>query len=115
MDTRSPPACVCYWWLRRPPSSTRFPYTTLFRSETRTRASHGHDVSMAVSAGAGSGKTSVLVARVESALSSGVVEPSGLAAVDRKSTRLNSSHSQISYAVFCLEQKNTVLAHLSVA
>src|SRR5438477_5831824 len=70
--------------LRRPPRSTLFPYTTLFRSEwriatdradKRLRVLEGHDLL-------------------------------GAAQPDRKSTRLNSSHMSISYAVFCLKKKN---------
>src|SRR2546430_5115025 len=70
--------------IRRPPRSTLFPYTTLFRSVVVTLLA---DVLFTV------------------ALSlSGVFVVSGRFA-DRKSTRLNSSHSQISYAVFCLKKK----------
>src|SRR5688572_31500583 len=74
--------------IRRPPRSTLFPYTTLFRSDSpsRTNASPGATLSEAPS----TARTSP--ARV------GYV-------TDRKSTRLNSSHSQISYAVFCLKKK----------
>src|SRR5206468_4337277 len=67
--------------LRRPPRSTLFPYTTLFRSPCTTC-------------------TSTLVW-----LSSAVVKISLLRVGDRKSTRLNSSHDQSSYAVFCLKKK----------
>src|SRR2546430_3376567 len=72
--------------IRRPPRSTLFPYTTLFRSV------HGHSKT-AVSIWLGLG--SALRDRGDMARSS----------QDRKSTRLNSSHSQISYAVFCLKKK----------
>src|SRR2546430_12782139 len=66
--------------IRRPPRSTLFPYTTLFRSRSDSLGVTGdEDVT---------------------------VRPGSLAGVgDRKSTRLNSSHSQISYAVFCLKKK----------
>src|SRR5580700_5129567 len=67
--------------IRRPPRSTLFPYTTLFRS-TRSR-----------DRGA--------VARLGAAYHSAGVRP------DRKSTRLNSSHVEISYAVFCLKKKKS--------
>src|SRR5437588_10938886 len=67
--------------IRRPPRSTLFPYTTLFRSLTIERSRH----------------------RVEHAQ---VVAPSDFAR-DRKSTRLNSSHTVISYAVFCLKKKKS--------
>src|SRR2546428_1582006 len=69
--------------IRRPPRSTLFPYTTLFRSD------HGGS-SAPPAHGAGR--------------SAGDEERQGL--LDRKSTRLNSSHDQISYAVFCLKKKN---------
>src|SRR2546421_9046422 len=76
--------------IRRPPRSTLFPYTTLFRS-LRTqiaalRRALGDD-----------GKTARYVATV----------PGRGHRRDRKSTRLNSSHDQISYAVFCLKKKKT--------
>src|SRR2546430_10011347 len=70
--------------IRRPPRSTLFPYTTLFRSSKPARRS----------------PVSARVRRVARTTSA----PSRHAA-DRKSTRLNSSHSQISYAVFCLKKK----------
>src|SRR5688572_32071905 len=78
--------------IRRPPRSTLFPYTTLFRS----CASDGPGdvlVPHAVDRAGG--------IRVEIELSAA----RNLPARDRKSTRLNSSHSQISYAVFCLKKK----------
>src|SRR5688572_31813296 len=76
--------------IRRPPRSTLFPYTTLFRSALRTFTRE--TVTRSSAARAGSARTSGL---------------STLATMkaDRKSTRLNSSHSQISYAVFCLKKK----------
>src|SRR5436305_10253465 len=69
--------------IRRPPRSTLFPYTTLFRSW----------------GGKGMRKQRVIVF----GLAAGLV----VVAVDRKSTRLNSSHVRISYAVFCLKKKTT--------
>src|SRR3712207_8022826 len=83
--------------IRRPPRSTLFPYTTLFRS------THG-----LAFAGSGAFKTvSVCVGALLSYRGSAVVlDPSTeLAPIDRKSTRLNSSHANISYAVFCLKKK----------
>src|SRR2546427_1017542 len=78
--------------IRRPPRSTLFPYTTLFRS----RILHGHLEERAT------GRIHRRVAQLV-----GVHLPQALVALnqDRKSTRLNSSHSQISYAVFCLKKK----------
>src|SRR2546427_5270270 len=87
--------------IRRPPRSTLFPYTTLFRSlhdHVRGRARQFHLV-----AGAGSiGIESLLSGASEQ----DIEHVAGESGRDRKSTRLNSSHSQISYAVFCLKKKN---------
>src|SRR5256886_12653470 len=89
--------------IRRPPRSTLFPYTTLFRSFKIVREAldlRGHSVE----ARAGIG-LNVLDGLLE-ATHGGVEFADGVAGLlDRKSTRLNSSHSQISYAVFCLKKK----------
>src|SRR3712207_7968070 len=80
--------------IRRPPRSTLFPYTTLFRSRAE-----GPGVERAVLAAELHQVQAGEVARA-------VVEEHVLGAgVDRKSTRLNSSHANISYAVFCLKKK----------
>src|SRR5438270_5339759 len=83
--------------IRRPPRSTLFPYTTLFRSPGRVRTGRRIRYRSA------SWVHAENQARVAAAEAEGVAEhaPHG----DRKSTRLNSSHSQISYAVFCLKKK----------
>src|SRR5256886_10312831 len=81
--------------IRRPPRSTLFPYTTLFRSAL-TLSDQGR-VGTGPTMGAG-------VARVEGAL---IGSTDSDFTLDRKSTRLNSSHSQISYAVFCLEKEKS--------
>src|SRR5688572_32434414 len=90
--------------IRRPPRSTLFPYTTLFRS-AGLRGAGGRDlmggVGRAHRAGRGdlgAGARVAVVAVVEG-------RAPGREVRDRKSTRLNSSHSQISYAVFCLKKK----------
>src|SRR2546427_8332234 len=75
--------------IRRPPRSTLFPYTTLFRSESGIHRSQPLPDS-----------------RIEACEVRLVQLPKR--ALDRKSTRLNSSHSQISYAVFCLKKKKTI-------
>src|SRR5256885_13162346 len=91
--------------IRRPPRSTLFPYTTLFRSPVFRRArsagikvlthespdQKGADWNIELSSVAGFGERHM----------------DSLAKADRKSTRLNSSHLVISYAVFCLKKKNT--------
>src|SRR5688572_22326944 len=73
--------------LRQPPRSTLFPYTTLFRSHPRLLRRDHH-------------------ARRQRLHVPGIPAHGGDG--DRKSTRLNSSHSQISYAVFCLKKKTTL-------
>src|SRR2546422_2823841 len=86
--------------IRRPPRSTLFPYTTLFRSrgrKTKRPSTCGRSIDQPVNARATS-VTSVCVYPQTD--------------VDRKSTRLNSSHGYISYAVFCLKKKkNTDPSH----
>src|SRR3712207_6883720 len=101
--------------IRRPPRSTLFPYTTLFRSRRYREAyfdvfpgvwRHGDWITI------GADGTCVITGRSDATLNRGgvrlgtaefysVVE--GIDEVDRKSTRLNSSHANISYAVFCLK------------
>src|SRR3712207_6879310 len=79
--------------IRRPPRSTLFPYTTLFRSQPRR----------------GRGEVRLLAQRLE------VWRPTARRdRPDRKSTRLNSSHANISYAVFCLKKKNKTDAGLVI-
>src|SRR5688572_31374075 len=96
--------------VRRPPRSTLFPYTTLFRSKRDIE--HRLSVSAAqlgIQAAAGVFLfTLLMITRegMETALLMGTLVAQGSGATrDRKSTRLNSSHSQISYAVFCLKKK----------
>src|SRR2546427_5212550 len=84
--------------IRRPPRSTLFPYTTLFRSHLQ-RA--GPDLLRPLDVQARRGGASRRGGRDP--------PPHGR---DRKSTRLNSSHSQISYAVFCLKKKKTAAGHV---
>src|SRR3712207_7811315 len=93
--------------IRRPPRSTLFPYTTLFRS----RRTHGDGARRAghrggaVDGGAHHGFGAEAVAAPAAALHA------DHARRDRKSTRLNSSHANISYAVFCLKKKKKKLTY----
>src|SRR3712207_9068085 len=82
--------------IRRPPRSTLFPYTTLFRSSRE--ASCGE----APAPGKSAQKAPVLSGPAEPRSD----QPMEWVRADRKSTRLNSSHANISYAVFCLKKKN---------
>src|SRR2546430_9445769 len=79
--------------IRRPPRSTLFPYTTLFRSDA---ASVGPIRPPRFTARGRQGRMRRMAV---------IVQKYGGSSVDRKSTRLNSSHSQISYAAFCLKKK----------
>src|SRR2546422_6531564 len=89
--------------IRRPPRSTLFPYTTLFRSALYTdRLQQRRQLDARPLAGAGQA-VRVLHREVRSVWKPEVVAVPG---ADRKSTRLNSSHGYISYAVFCLKKKN---------
>src|SRR3712207_6846781 len=95
--------------IRRPPRSTLFPYTTLFRSSSnRERAESfaeelrgdGHDIT-------------VHQGNVSDWEDCQRTIHDVLEQQDRKSTRLNSSHANISYAVFCLKKKKTAVLHIS--
>src|SRR3712207_9006463 len=97
--------------IRRPPRSTLFPYTTLFRSLEDWSALAEQLRNVFGGAAAPEVRSSHAVFVVEADA------PEAEAWVDRKSTRLNSSHANISYAVFCLKKKNnnqnTAISHLS--
>src|SRR5438309_6661137 len=79
--------------IRRPPRSTLFPYTTLFRSSPAADRSFSAESRFRTTAG------------------SPVTATPTSCSTDRKSTRLNSSHSSISYAVFCLKKKKKKIPH----
>src|SRR3712207_8602350 len=93
--------------IRRPPRSTLFPYTTLFRS---ARVARDGTVHVHTSSSAWAFELTQLEGRVREALADAAPPR------DRKSTRLNSSHANISYAVFCLKNKKqtTNCNHLKV-
>src|SRR2546430_11698613 len=101
--------------IRRPPRSTLFPYTTLFRSQpysilwdTTAAANGSHTLTAAARDAAGNQAGSSPVSFTVNNAAPDTVPPAvsltNPADGDRKSTRLNSSHSQISYAVFCLKK-----------
>src|SRR3712207_7192040 len=90
--------------IRRPPRSTLFPYTTLFRSDARLPGVEQLDHGGALGGVRGIGIVKDEERRVPAELER-----------DRKSTRLNSSHANISYAVFCLKKKKTLASSPSLA
>src|SRR3712207_7045404 len=97
--------------IRRPPRSTLFPYTTLFRSAADARGA-GHATRRGPQDGEPGADTRVQERpeHLRGYPRPSHFEPAGLGAdADRKSTRLNSSHANISYAVFCLKKKKTNL------
>src|SRR2546430_13702438 len=97
--------------IRRPPRSTLFPYTTLFRSRLSRVTGLAILSSDALSSVAYATEEILRVLLVGGIAALSLVTPIGIIiaiTLDRKSTRLNSSHSQISYAVFCLNKKNTL-------
>src|SRR3712207_7110602 len=98
--------------IRRPPRSTLFPYTTLFRSGE-------HRVAQQLGGLAEQRRADQLAASGTCMHTHIVVDPAAVVPLlregrDRKSTRLNSSHANISYAVFCLKKKKPRLKHTSV-
>src|SRR2546430_6039214 len=95
--------------IRRPPRSTLFPYTTLFRSTMCTRNVLVRSSSRVAEARPAKGRSMPGASSIRQPLgtSTDTCSRSWSAPSDRKSTRLNSSHSQISYAVFCLKKKKT--------
>src|SRR3712207_7715439 len=101
--------------IRRPPRSTLFPYTTLFRSNWFW---HSQQVIFACPAGGSceSSRWFLHARQVVQACPTGGSVVSGRCfrrvRQDRKSTRLNSSHANISYAVFCLKKKKITIFHL---
>src|SRR5256885_13114439 len=88
--------------IRRPPRSTLFPYTTLFRSHERRRRRRSGRPRAADPRRSAQGEPSAATA---------ALNRSTVFARDRKSTRLNSSHLVISYAVFCLKKKKIQTHH----
>src|SRR3712207_7345820 len=87
--------------IRRPPRSTLFPYTTLFRSHE----DHHHDHAQRDHHHHG-GDTNIRAAYLH-------VLADALTSVDRKSTRLNSSHANTSYALFCLKTQSRIASCMS--
>src|SRR5699024_12312256 len=99
----------------RPPSSTLFPYTTLFRSAAESSAASESEASEldVLSSDSASESTDSSSTESTSASDASLGSSSETSQVeDRKSTRLNSSHVSISYAVFCLKKTSNLARHL---
>src|SRR5947209_13720736 len=99
--------------IRRPPRSTLFPYTTLFRSVNRDRFMlNGRPYPLRLVLDQGYWPDTMMTAPSDSAIRRDVelAKEMGFNG-DRKSTRLNSSHANISYAVFCLKKKKKIYQH----
>src|SRR5258708_11022166 len=103
--------CFFFLMIRRPPRSTLFPYTTLFRSVKLPLLTKAHWLESSIP---------LLIQRLHTPCQPPLPPPSIRSAMptcllakwrDRKSTRLNSSHQIISYAVFCLKKKSTHTHH----
>src|SRR3712207_6852490 len=90
--------------IRRPPRSTLFPYTTLFRSDPFVALTAAAAVTTRLVLGTGI----ALLPQRDVIHTAKQVASLDLVSEDRKSTRLNSSHANISYAVFCLKKKKTL-------
>src|SRR5258708_23706032 len=101
-----PYLCFFFLMIRRPPRSTLFPYTTLFRSDLAIKTGLFHFFSDCQQS---SGRRVALGGVMDFPAPCLVLAFRGKR--DRKSTRLNSSHQIISYAVFCLKKKTQAIAH----
>src|SRR5947209_15656565 len=100
--------------IRRPPRSTLFPYTTLFRSVMAAMAGpRAAWTPGKVSAAVGTFAAVLEERRIQDRSFEVFVRLTMGAVIDRKSTRLNSSHANISYAVFCLKKKKKIKIILS--
>src|SRR3712207_8427238 len=101
--------------IRRPPRSTLFPYTTLFRSQRVLDPRVGAPGDRREQPALRRGRAATRILQQEGASAVGILgHPrlvASLAEEDRKSTRLNSSHANISYAVFCLKKKKKINRH----
>src|SRR5256885_8638958 len=99
--------------IRRPPRSTLFPYTTLFRSErARDRGLPAGLVDLTADAHPCARAAGMRLEHPAGALAPQLGGDARRHVRDRKSTRLNSSHLVISYAVFCLKKKKHIACHL---
>src|SRR3712207_8292086 len=99
---------IFFLMIRRPPRSTLFPYTTLFRSPDGGSVDAGQRT-------VGEARRPDDRPRATTVLQQALGADGVRIRIDRKSTRLNSSHANISYAVFCLKKKKEYFDHLLLA
>src|SRR3712207_8117140 len=99
--------------IRRPPRSTLFPYTTLFRSVVGLELVEQADAAALLREVEQHAAALALDHRQRALELLAAVAAQRVEHVDRKSTRLNSSHANISYAVFCLKKKKTINTHFT--
>src|SRR3712207_7341861 len=109
--TRRLSVSIFFLMIRRPPRSTLFPYTTLFRSPHEREERHGLD-DVRVRTGVVRGRDGRALVVLAERDDGDPLHPRVALDEDRKSTRLNSSHANISYAVFCLKKKKNHNAEL---
>src|SRR2546428_12061143 len=103
LDENSASVCFFFLMIRRPPRSTLFPYTTLFRSLVQQHAAEQRQNKQHAFGGC-SRAANLVVGEADPRQKE---QEGDVNSQDRKSTRLNSSHDQISYAVFCLKKKKS--------
>src|SRR3712207_7909670 len=100
--------------IRRPPRPTLFPYTTLFRSAFHHRARHVRPDRDGVGDRRAEATPAAAARERRGDLVPAVLRAGGRLRLDRKSTRLNSSHANISYAVFCLKKKQYLVCRILI-
>src|SRR3712207_7301976 len=103
---------VIFLMIRRPPRSTLFPCTTLFRSEPEeVLALQQPELTGLLGHRIGRAGLTIEEREVPEEVGRAQLSEDHLLVLDRKSTRLNSSHANISYAVFCLKKKKSIFPH----
>src|SRR3712207_8426666 len=95
--------------IRRPPRSTLFPYTTLFRSRASGQAEVKNSLILGNELGLVAAQGGAITSRFNDVHGNDRGNYQGVEPGDRKSTRLNSSHANISYAVFCLKKNKSII------
>src|SRR3712207_8646534 len=100
--------------IRRPPRSTLFPYTTLFRSHAASLRSDRSHRALELRAAVAAQRAEDVAGEALGVHTGQDASPIADLAEDRKSTRLNSSHANISYAVFCLKKKINTVQYITI-